>query len=148
MTHYDSYGNRDVFVDRNEDQPLMFFFDRTVRRGEHRYILWVHETTRSAVAQRRTYRSRTAAISRAAKLRRAGYGVRVADRMIRRGETGYLADRSGSYYRALDGTLHTGTFEEIAEMLRDVGHRSNKVCVGSLAPGESVALHIGRESER
>ncbi|WP_454113588.1 hypothetical protein [Microbacterium maritypicum] len=144
--HYDSYGTREVFVDTIEGQWYRTFVDVTIRSGDNRFLIWVQLSDRDAVGQRRTYKTRSAAVKRAQQIRRQGYGVRVVDRMIRRGDTGFLADRSGSYYRADDGTLHTGSFSEIQQMLTDIGywdkgrHRVSLAAV--VAPGESIAINV------
>jgi hypothetical protein len=115
MTHYDSYGNRDVLKIEGRGPHI----DLTARNTQRRYLLWVTNdwTGTSWTGQRCTYRTEAAAIRRARKLARRGLGVRVSDREIRPGDSGFLADRSGSYLMDDDGTLHTGPFEQIREMV-------------------------------
>lgn len=141
MTHYDSYGNGpDIF----ETEGYGFHVDLTARNGEHRYLVW-YGSTNSKTGQRKTYRTEYAAIARAKKLAKKGLAVKVSDRLIRPGDTGFLADRSGSYYMDDEGNLTTGSFDEIQELLRETGYWNNPrsiVSLGTIAPGESRTIEV------
>ena len=120
--HYDLYGHGKPLFEAEGNKR---YFDTTVRGRENRYLLWVSngEGSKSFTGQRKTYRSSLAAIRKAKRLARKGYGVRVVDRRIRLDDWGFLADRTGSYYREPNGKLHTGSLDYIQSILRERGAR-------------------------
>lgn len=143
MTHYDSYGNSPSLY---ESEGHGVFIDMTFRTAENRYLVWVGSTS-SKTGQRKTYRTATAALARAKRLAKKGFSVRVSDRLIRPGDTGFLADRSGSYYMDDEGNLTIGSFEQIQKLLQDTGYWDkgrSRVSLGTIAPGESKHIEVKR----
>lgn len=117
--HYDAYGNREILRIPGAGPHM----DLTLWTPPRRYLVWITNdwTGNGHTGQRKTYRTEAAAIRRAKCLAKCGLGVFVTDRLIRPGDSGFLADRSGSYLMEENGTLHTGTFDEIEALRRDLG---------------------------
>lgn len=126
--HFDSYGFQDrvvyesaVFPKDSLGQPDQGDepFDHL---EEKRYIVWIYWSPGDATGQRQTYRTILAAKLAAKLWEYRGYGVKIKDRKIRPGDFGFLARRdSGAYWMEPDGTLHTGTLEEMQDLVKAKG---------------------------
>lgn len=117
MTYYDLYGQRRPYKSARRPKYRKTFVDWTKRNGEFRYMLWIHYSPSDGVAMRKTFDSFLEAKRYAGIVEALGFGAEIADRMIRRGESGFVAgDPVGNtrgYVRDWDGTLEVGPWEEM-----------------------------------